>query len=264
MERYTIIEKEKGVKVISYFSEHWYSIPGVERQLKSVSMVLDVISKGYGFNQWLKDTGHNADLIVERAKDNGSRLHRAFEEAIKGKTVSCQNGVDVFPKREWQKFLNWANWYGGLNITPYLLETTVFDTADDCAGTFDGLFEIKNTDKGEYDGVWLLDWKTGNDIYETSKLQIAAYFHWYNKLVDEGYFSTPKATRAGIVHVGANIKTQKGLQNIGVKVEEAEPAADYVTFQEALALFERFNPDIKAPAQDFPLELKLNRGVLLT
>ena len=263
MEKYQIIIKENGVQLISFYEEHWYDIPGIDHLLKSVSLVLSTIAKGAGFNNWLKDVGHNADLILKQAQENGSRLHKAFEDAIKGKTISCNEGLEVFPKREWQKFLDWANWYSEIDITPLLLETTVFSVDDDCAGTFDGIFEIKNTEGGKYDGIWILDWKTGNDIYETSKLQVAAYAKWYNELVDAGYFTTPKVTRAGIVHVGAKIKTKKDLQNIGVKVEEADIEADYPAFKDALALFNRFNPDIKAPVQDFPVEVKLSKGVLL-
>ena len=260
MEKHRIIEMDNGVKLINYFNEHFYDVPGIDHKLKSVSMILSIIAKGWSYEEWLKDVGRNADYIVKQAQESGSKLHNAFEMALLGNTISADDGQVQYTKKEWQKYMNWCNWYEGLDIKPYLLENVVFSKELDVAGTFDGVFEIKGTK--ESDGVWLLDWKTGNSIWETSKLQVAAYATMLNIMIDEGLISCPKITRAGIVHVGAAIKTKKELQNVGVKVEEANIAVEFDNFEMALALFNRFNPDIKAPVDDFPLERKLTKGVL--
>lgn len=259
MEKYKIIEKENGIKLISYFNQHFYEIPGLPEPLPSVTKILGVIHKGYGYDQWLKDTGENADYITRRASESGVKLHNAFERAVKGETVECQTEFENFDEKEWQKFLNWVNWYTNLNIKPLLLEVTVFSEADGVAGTADLIAEVELNGQKE---VILFDYKTGNNIYETSHLQVSAYFKYYNDLVDSGYFSTPKATMCGILHIGANIRTAKELNNVGVKFEETDSESDYISYGYALQLFRRFNPNLKAPIKDYPAEVKLTKGVL--
>jgi hypothetical protein len=52
--------------------------------LPRVTKILDIISKGKAFNNWLKDKGKEADTLLSDAGDIGSSLHNRLEEIGKG------------------------------------------------------------------------------------------------------------------------------------------------------------------------------------
>jgi hypothetical protein len=315
MNKYKIIDKGNGIGLVDYYSEHWYEIEGmfpecvncggsvgtgdlkcldcgadiIFKKIKSVSMVIGTIDKGYGFKEWLKSVGPNADFISRKAADSGTKLHNAFEKSILGQAQSVDEGD--FDQKEWGKYNNWADWYEGLEIKPYHVELSVYGNWNDdnipapngidkkqwewmnyVAGTADLIARVKYQDsKGsgknkiitDHADVWLLDWKTGNSIYETSHLQLASYAKMYNDMVDKGILSTPKVTRAGLVHVGASNKTKSGLNNVGIKVEEVDIKRDIESFRDTLKVFNRFNPNLKAPSDRLPLTRKIEKGLFL-
>ena len=315
MNKYKIIEKGNGIGMMEYFSEHWYEIHGLFpqcekcsgtiygedmkcadcgadvyfRKIKSVSMVLGVVDKGYGFTEWLKSVGPNADYISRKAAESGSKLHDVFEKSILGETISAETGE--FDLKQWKKYNNWCDWYEGLKITPYHVEIALYgDFNSELAPKPDGIsredwawmnhvagtcdlvarieyIETKGTGKNKveipHDDVYICDWKTGNATYETSKLQIAAYAKMYNDLVDKGVLTTPRATKGIIVHVGGANKTKKGLNNVGVKATEVNLNDELESFRDTLRVFNRFNQTIKAPTDMYPVERKLESGLLL-
>ena len=237
---------DKKAKLIDYFSEHWYDI-GDNIILPSVTSILDkTLSKGFAFNQWLMNNGNESKVIAREAAESGSKLHNAIEMMIQGNIVSAELGN--FTKEEWVKLNNWVNWHKTLKIQPITTETTVYDEELGYAGTADYICKIN----GE---VWLLDWKTGNNIHDTAHLQVASYWHAWNRK------NEPKIQRCGIVHVGASIKAQKDLNNIGIKVEELNFEQDFEIFKNVLAIYKRLCPNDKAPTSIYPLELSLESEV---
>lgn len=250
--KYRITEGQDMIQRIEYFSEHWYQVG--EEKYPSVTLILNVIAKGYGYDEWLKTAGHEANYIVREAQESGSKLHNSIERLIKGEAVSAVestlSGNNEFTKKEWKKLNDWLNWYVGLGIEPIAIETMVFSHVWKVAGTADFICKI-----GE--DIWLLDWKTGNSIYETSNIQVAAYAHMWNELNPEN-----KVNRAGVVHIGASNRTKKDLNNVGVKLVEVNMENDKLVFDNTVDLFRRFNPTIKAPTDEYDLVLKLDNGTI--
>lgn len=237
---------DRKAKLIDYFDEHWYDV-GNNVILPSVTSILDkTLSKGYGFNQWLMNTGNESKVIAREAAESGSKLHNAIENLINGGTVSAELGN--YTKEEWKKLNDWVNWYKTLKIKPISTETTVFDEELGYAGTADFICKIN----GE---VWLLDWKTGNSIHDTAYLQVASYWHAWNLR------NKPKIQRCGVVHVGASIRTAKDLNNVGIKVEEVDFERDFEIFKNTLVIYKRLCPNDKAPTSVYPLELSLESEV---
>ena len=54
----------------------------------SVTTILNYMPKNNFFMTWLKDVGHNADLIAKRAADEGTQVHKAIEELVEGNEIS--------------------------------------------------------------------------------------------------------------------------------------------------------------------------------
>ena len=54
----------------------------------SVTTVLAYMPKAKFFEGWLKDVGHNADLIMRKAANEGTAVHDAVEDLIAGKEIT--------------------------------------------------------------------------------------------------------------------------------------------------------------------------------
>ncbi len=54
----------------------------------SVTTILQYMPKNKFFEMWLKDVGHNADLIMRRAGKEGTQVHEAIETLLDGKELS--------------------------------------------------------------------------------------------------------------------------------------------------------------------------------
>lgn len=252
------------IKRAEWFSEHWYSINSLEKPLKSVTMVLGVVDKGYAYAEWLKATGINSDYISRIARDKGSFLHNTIEQAIYGEEISIDHGFgEIMDKREWQKITDWANWWNWMvsnnGLETFRVEQIVYSERLGVAGTADWVGEIN----GE---VWLLDWKTGNAIHDESDLQVSIYAYMYNKMVERGEIDSKPIDRVAVVHVGAKTKKNtKGTYNEkGIKFHEV---ADWNTngvrnFVHVLKTFNWKNPVLNAPDNETIYSFKLIGGTI--
>lgn len=240
-------------KLIDFWDEHWYNIQNSDSSIQatypSVTSVIDkILAKGFAFENFLRQTGLESRVITREAAESGSRIHNAIENLINGNSLSALD--EKFTLNEWKKLNNWLNWYEELAIEPICTEKIVYDTTLEVAGTADFICRIN----GE---VWLLDWKSGNNIYSASHLQVSAYAKFWNKLKN-----IPKIKHAGIVHIGATNKKKDGLNNTGVKVIEVDINQNFKTFKELKKLYDWQFPNEKAPTNIYPLELQLKGGVL--
>jgi hypothetical protein len=229
------INKEK--KCVEIFNAHWYLAPNGE-YYPSVTSVLQTINKGYGYEEWLKSVGHNSKIIVEKAQKSGSKIHDAIERFLLGNKLEPLE----FDEDEWVKMCNFANWANNLDLEVIETETELFSENMRIAGTADLVCRINGT-------VYLIDYKSGNNIYSTSHLQVGAYVGMWNASHEV------KIERAGLLHVGANVKTQKDLNNKGIKFEETEIEKSQKLFKHTLAIYDemfRKNP----PMLEYPCELE--------
>ena len=234
---------DKKAKLINYWQEHWYLVDDV--YLPSVTSVLGMtLSKGAGFEQWLRDTGNESKIIARESAESGSKIHNAIEMLCLGNELNGEE-YTVF---EWEKIINFVNWFNELNVEVIANETTVYSLTDRVAGTADFIGVIN----GE---IWLLDWKTGKSIHESANMQVASYVKYWNAN------NKIKIQRAGVVHIGASTKTQKDLNNVGVKLTEIDIDREYDNFKHVLSLYNSLYPNRKAPNTTYPLTIKLKKGV---
>jgi ribulose-5-phosphate 4-epimerase/fuculose-1-phosphate aldolase len=64
---------------LDFLDSRFYTLNG-EQFYPSVTHVLDVYPKGYAFYEWLKSVGNNQDQILQKASDEGTKIHNAIEK----------------------------------------------------------------------------------------------------------------------------------------------------------------------------------------
>ena len=130
----------------------------------SITYVLSCYPKGKFFQDWLKKVGYSADYIVKKAGADGTQVHEMIEDYLNGKELNfLENGIPLYDPFIWQMFLRFVDWWE--THKPTLFEIKV-------AGTCDLVCEID----GE---VWVIDFKTSNNLQTTYELQTAIYSECY-------------------------------------------------------------------------------------
>ena len=123
----------------------------------SVTYVLSYFPKDRFFESWIKDVGHNSDIIMRRAGDEGTQVHNAIEDYLKGEEIVWidDNGNTKYNLEVWKMILKFADFWE--THKPELIESEVHLFSDELkiAGTGDLIVKIA-------DELWLLDIKTSN------------------------------------------------------------------------------------------------------
>ena len=136
----------------------------------SVTTILQYMPKNKFFESWLKDVGHNADLIMRRAGKEGTQVHEAAEALVKGEEVSWMDdyGNAKYSQIVWEMILKFYEFW--TTHKPELISTEDFVFSDEYkyAGTADLVVKMDEE-------VWLLDLKTSNSLHKSYDLQLAAY-----------------------------------------------------------------------------------------
>ena len=79
----------------------------------SVTTILQYMPKNKFFESWLKDVGHNADLIMRRAGKEGTQVHEAAEALVKGEEVSWMDdyGNAKYSQIVWEMILKFHDFW---------------------------------------------------------------------------------------------------------------------------------------------------------
>ena len=157
---------------IDFLDNRFYFIDGKFKP--SVTTILSAYPKGPHYYKWLKDNGHNSDIIMNQAGERGSVVHNLTEEYDKGKVCSIINskGEVQYKQDEWamfERYVEFRNRFKDFKIQANELHLL----GEDYAGTLDRVFEYNNE-------LWLVDIKTSNNIYNHYWLQQAAYAYLWN------------------------------------------------------------------------------------
>lgn len=218
-----------------------------------MTTVLESWPKGYGFTQWLKDLGHNADEVVKRAGEQGSNVHNLIDLYIKGNEVSWvdASGNPKWTLDEWQMFLKFVEFWETHKPEVITNEESVVVTELSIGGTIDLVCRINGV-------VWLIDFKTSNAIHTSYELQIAAYATMWNI-----YKPDFKIERCGIMWLksatrGADKKGEK-IQGAGWCVKEFERhySEAFKLFQYCQAIWNEEHPTYKPKNLVLPAVVKM-------
>lgn len=272
------------VTLVEWFSEHWYKITenGVVYFIPSVTTKLGVVDKP-NLARWRGDIGNReADLRLHDAGQRGTRIHWAWEIALKGGAViydPWQNpvytaeglaeirkkfAIDAVIRTQdemWQ-LVKLKKQYDILKPTVLGVEVRVYDLASMDAGTIDGIYKIES---GLYPiagakplalpgGIYINDLKTGSYVDDNVWLQLAPYAVMY-----EHMFGV-KVAGALVTHTGAAVKGGiAGLKTL-YRDRETLVGKDYQDYRRASDLWLRNHADDKPNEYQFPSIISLQEA----
>ena len=172
-----ILEISDDSKQITLPDARYYRRNG--KYYPSVTYVLSCYPKGKHFQDWLKKVGFSADWIVKKAAEEGTQVHEMIEEYLNGKELNfLNNGTPVYNPNVWQMFLKFVDFWEEYNPTLIEAEVHLFSDEIKVAGTCDLVCEIEVNGKNE---MWIIDFKTSNNLQITHDLQGAIYAKCYEE-----------------------------------------------------------------------------------
>jgi hypothetical protein len=203
------------------------------------------------FEVWLKDVGHNADIIMKRAGKEGTQVHQAIETLLEGEELDWMDdyGNAKYNEKVWQminKFVDFWKTY-----EPELISTEEFVYSDEhkYAGTADVVCKLD----GE---VWLIDFKTSNSLHKSYDLQLASYA----KALKE--CRGIEIERTGILWLKSQKRgpsKKKGcIQGAGWELKVVDKIEEnFELFKLIQRLYDLENPDTEPIYRKYPTVLKL-------
>ena len=239
-------------KQINFLDERFYQSENSDEFYPSVTTVLDVYPKGAGFIQWLKDLGNNADDVVKRAAESGSKVHNAIDQYLQGNTIEWQTKSNInYTLEEWLMILKFVEFFGTHKPKVIANELQLVSDKLKLGGTIDLVCMIG-------DKTWLIDYKTSNAIHTSYELQMAAYAVMWNEA-----YPNQKIDKTGVMWLKANTrgedKTLKKIQGKGWQLKEFERnyLKAYKLFEHTRAIWDEENPTYTPKNKIYPSEVTL-------
>ena len=217
----------------------------------SVTTILQYMPKNKFFESWLKDVGHNADIIMRKAGKEGTQVHEACENLVLGNEVNWMDdyGNAKYSEIVWEMILKFHDFW--TTHKPKLISTEEFVWSDKnrYAGTGDLVVEMD----GE---TWLLDIKTSNSLHKSYDLQLASYAKAFKECKDINI------QRTGIIWLKAHTRSaskKKGeYQGKGWKIVKSDDIdKNFELFMNIYELFKLDNPKVEPVYKKYPTTLKL-------
>ena len=172
-----ILEISEDSKQITLPDARYYRRNG--KYYPSITYVLSCYPKGKHFQDWLKKVGFSADWIVKKAAEEGTQVHEMIEDYLNGKELNfLSNGIPIYNPDVWQMFLKFVDFWETYNPTLVEAEVHLFSDKIKVAGTCDLVCEIEIDGKTK---MWIIDFKTSNNLQITHDLQGAIYAQCYEE-----------------------------------------------------------------------------------
>jgi hypothetical protein len=242
-----ILEISKDAKQITMPDSRYYRRNG--EYYPSVTYVLGSYPKGKYFEDWLKKVGYSAEYIVKKAGEEGTQVHEMIESYLNGDELNFlgSHGRPLYHPDIWQMFLRFVEWWEEYNPTLIEVEVHLFSDELKVAGTCDMVCEID----GE---LWIIDFKTSNNLQSTYDLQAAVYGQMYEECYGK------KADRFGILWLKSNKrKSASGkMQGKGWEMYESQRTQEenLDIFKTVKRLFDLENPTHKPIFTEFRTQVK--------
>jgi hypothetical protein len=173
-----IVEYSADNKQINVLDQRFYRRN--DKYYPSVSSILNYFPKNQFFHSWLKDVGHNSDIIAAKAAAEGTQVHNATDDFLNGKAINwldewgnAQYSLDV-----WKMILKFADFWNTHKPELVATEYHLFSDEHEYAGTTDIICRLNGQ-------LWLLDNKTSNSLHTSHDLQLASYAKAWNETHDE-------------------------------------------------------------------------------
>jgi len=234
---YEFKEDEKRVDI---FNERFYKVG--DKFYRNVTTILGIIHPGENINEWYKNVGHNANIIIDRAGKFGTAFHQLVERYLLEETVKYHDNQylgDQTATALWERFMIWLDFWKELNekhkveYKPEGIEYICHSDKYEYAGTVDLIAKL--------DGIaTIFDWKTGNYVGKKDKRQQIAYL------------GATKLKSAKLVHIPAKKPNQKGYKITDIEFTEKQ----FKLFLSIKDVFEDENKD-QPKVLSLPLEVNI-------
>ncbi len=231
--------------------EHWYeSSKNKGTWLPSVTTFLDAYPKGIAYIIWLKQVGLNASQILKEAGEIGSNVHSAIDQFVKSGELKylSSDQKELYKWEEWELICRAMEFFS--IYKPDIIAHEFSFASDELGfgGTIDMICKLNNE-------IWLIDYKSGNAIYDSHFLQIAAYTKAW-ELLNPQY----PISKTGILHLKASTRKQVdgNIQGNGWKLEQSSNNIneDFEYFQYCKKLWWKANKNAKPKILEYPLSFK--------
>ena len=232
-------------KQINFLDERFYTKDN-ENFYPSVTHILDVYPKGFGFVQWLKDMGNNADDVVKRAAEQGSKIHDAIDRYLQGEKLewaSAEN-KEYYNLNEWMMILKFVEFWTIYKPEVIANEEQMLSESLGFGGTIDLVCKMNGQ-------IWLIDHKSGNSLHKSHELQLSAYAMMWNEQHPQ-----QKIERTAIMHLQARTRGPSAgkIQGKGWELKEFERKYEdgFRVFLHVQALWKEENPNPKPKNLVYP------------
>lgn len=256
----------KGTNILSEHSKRRLEFDGELKQINfldqrvykrndsyypSVTSILQFMPKNKFFETWLKDVGHNADIIMRKAGEEGTQVHNAVEKLLLGEEINWMDnyGNATYSLLVWEMILKFVEFWQTVKPKLLFTEQLVFSDTYKYAGTLDLIVDID----GE---KWLIDLKTSNNLYKSYDLQVAAYAHAFTELTGE------KIDKAGILWLKSlkrgESKKEGTYQGKGWEIKPVEDIPKNLDlFLTVYKLYQLENEELEPLHKTYPTSIKL-------
>jgi hypothetical protein len=142
----------------------------------SITYVLQYYPKGKYFEDWLKQMGNNADYIMRKSAEDGTKVHNMIEDYLEGKELNflSKDNTPLYDIEVWKMFLKFVEFWETYNPTLIGTEIHLFSDELKVAGTCDLVCIIN-------DELWVIDHKSSNHLHTIYEFQTAIYDKCYEE-----------------------------------------------------------------------------------
>ena len=224
---------------------------GEDLYYPSVTSILSHMPKNKFFENWIKDVGHNADLIMRRAAEEGTAVHNAVEDLVAKKEITWMDdfGNAKYSLDVWVMILKAYEFFE--TYKPEVIASEYFTYSDEhqYAGTTDLIVKLDGV-------VWLLDVKTSNSVHKSHELQLAAYAKAWEEMGGD------KIERTGILWLKSAKRTASKKEGVyqgkGWEIVEADDTdKNFELFKLIYQLYRIDNPTTQPIYNSYPTTIQL-------
>jgi hypothetical protein len=243
-----IVEYSPGDKQINVLDSRFYKRD--DKYYPSVTSILNYFPKNQFFHGWLKDVGHNADIIASKAAGEGTQTHNAIESFLNGDEINWidEYGNAKYSLEVWKMILKFADFWNKHKPELITAEYHLFSDVHEYAGTGDIVVRLN-------DKIWLIDIKTSNSLHTSYDLQLAAYANAWNETHNESIEET------GILWLKASTRGEgkkDAIQGKGWQLKQiSNIESNFKMFMNVYEIYKLENPDAKPVTELLPTSVKL-------
>lgn len=237
-----IKELKEGIVQITVCDERWYIVG--DKYIPSVTWICSYYPKGIAFHKWLASKGWDeAEALKVAAGDKGSKVHRAIEDLLDEKEIPMDakylnpstEKEEELSLSEYECLMSFVAWWQLTKPVLLAKELVLINHEYNYAGTADLVCKIGGK-------IWLVDFKTGQDIWPEYELQLSAYRY---ALLDAHQI----IDNMGILQLGYR------RNRAGYKFTEVEDK--FNLFLAAREIWANENEGVEPQKKDYPTALRL-------